>query len=94
MQLSIEVGGWGQRVDPSQWSFYYGYGQGYDAYAYGASPDPSFYGYGGYGGYVHCPKQAEGVQDISGMAGGCRGAELRGDSYDPLAPPDIDNCFG
>ncbi|KAI4340546.1 hypothetical protein MLD38_025371 [Melastoma candidum] len=84
------AGGWGQQVDPSQWSAYYGYGQGYDAYAYGATSDPSLYGYGAYGGYVHHPQQAEGIQDISGMTGGSHGAELRGDSYDPLAPPDVD----
>ncbi|XWS52513.1 hypothetical protein CRYUN_Cryun11dG0077000 [Craigia yunnanensis] len=34
-------GSWGTQVDPSQWSAYYGYGQGYDAYAYGAFQDPS-----------------------------------------------------
>ncbi|KAI4304825.1 hypothetical protein MLD38_040290 [Melastoma candidum] len=84
------AGGWGQQVDPNQWSAYYGYGQGYDAYAYGATPDPSLYGYDAYGGYVHYPQQAEGVQDISGMAGGAHGGEQRGDSYDPLAPPDVD----
>ena len=34
---------WGQQVDP--WNADYGYGQGYDAYAYGATHDPSLYAY-------------------------------------------------
>ncbi|KAK4384531.1 Polyadenylate-binding protein RBP47B' [Sesamum angolense] len=36
---------------------YYAYGQGYDAYAYGASQDPSAYAYGAYAGYVQYPHQ-------------------------------------
>lgn len=50
-------GGWGQQVDPSQWSAYYGYGQGYDAYTYGATQDPSLYAYNSYGGYANYPQQ-------------------------------------
>lgn len=49
-------GGWSQQVDPNQWAgTYYGYGQGYDAYAYGAAQDPS-YAYGAYG-YAQYPNQ-------------------------------------
>lgn len=44
------------QADPNQWSGYYGYGQGYDAYAYGATQDPSLYAYGGYG-YPQYPQQ-------------------------------------
>ncbi|CAK9164679.1 unnamed protein product [Ilex paraguariensis] len=53
---------WGQQADPTQWSSaYYGYGpygQGYDAYAYGATQDPSLYPYGAYPGYIQYPQQA------------------------------------
>lgn len=50
---------WAPQPDPTQWSSaYYGYGQGYDAYAYGATQDPSLYAYGAYGGYVQYPQQA------------------------------------
>lgn len=49
---------WAQQADPNQWAGYYGYGQGYDAYAYGASQDPSFYAYGAYAGYGQYPQQA------------------------------------
>lgn len=49
---------WGQSADPtSQWSAYYAYGQGYDAYAYGATQDPSAYAYGAYAGYLQYPQQ-------------------------------------
>ncbi|KAJ9697972.1 hypothetical protein PVL29_007200 [Vitis rotundifolia] len=52
-------GSWGQQADPSQWSSaYYGYGQGYDAYPYGATQDPSLYAYGAYAGYLQYPQQA------------------------------------
>lgn len=51
-------GSWGQPVDPSQWSAYYGYGQGYDPYAYGATQDPSLYAYSGYASYGQYPQQA------------------------------------
>lgn len=44
-------------MDQSQWSAYYGYGQGYEAYAYGAAQDPSSYGYGAYAGYAQYPQQ-------------------------------------
>lgn len=50
-------GGWGVQMDPSQWSAYYGYGQGYEAYAYGATQDPSIYTYGAYAGYAQYPQQ-------------------------------------
>ncbi|KAH9741277.1 trna selenocysteine 1-associated protein 1-related [Citrus sinensis] len=54
---------WGRKqvvaaqVDPSQWNAYYGYGQGYDAYAYGAAQDPSLYAYGAYAGYPQYAQQ-------------------------------------
>lgn len=47
-------------MDPSQWNAYYGYGQGYEAYGYGAAQDPSSYtygAYGAYGGYQQYPSQ-------------------------------------
>lgn len=44
-------------MDPNQWSAYYGYGQGYEAYAYGAAQDPSLYSYGAYAGYTQYPQQ-------------------------------------
>ena len=47
---------WGQ-ADPNQLSAYYAYGQGYDAYAYGATQDPSAYAYGAYAGYGQYPHQ-------------------------------------
>ncbi|KAJ6895750.1 hypothetical protein NC651_022086 [Populus alba x Populus x berolinensis] len=47
---------WGQQVD--QWNAYYGYGQGYDAYAYGGTQDPSLYAYNAYAGYPQYPQQA------------------------------------
>ncbi|KAF8395860.1 hypothetical protein HHK36_019814 [Tetracentron sinense] len=54
-----QPGSWGQQADPNQWSSaYYGYGQGYDAYAYGATQDPSLYAYGAYAGYGQYPQQA------------------------------------
>ena len=31
--------------------------QGYEAYAYGAAHDPSFYAYGAYAGYAQYPQQ-------------------------------------
>ncbi|KAB1227671.1 Polyadenylate-binding protein RBP47B' [Morella rubra] len=83
-------GSWGQQVDPSQWSAYYGYGQGYDAYTYGATPDPSLYAYGSYAGYAQYPQQVEGVQDIASMAGAVPAVEQREELYDPLATPDVD----
>lgn len=39
-------------MDPNQWNAYYGYGQGYEAYVYGAAHDPSLYAYGAYAGYA------------------------------------------
>ncbi|KAI3810575.1 hypothetical protein L1987_20195 [Smallanthus sonchifolius] len=45
---------------PTQWSSaHYGYGQGYDAYAYGTTQDPSLYAYGAYGGYMQYPQQGQ-----------------------------------
>ncbi|XP_021278430.1 polyadenylate-binding protein RBP47B' [Herrania umbratica] len=83
-------GSWGAQADPSQWSAYYGYGQGYDAYAYGATQDPSLYAYGAYAGYAQYPQQVEGSQDMAAMAGAFPALEQREESYDPLATPDVD----
>ncbi|OMO81668.1 hypothetical protein CCACVL1_12315 [Corchorus capsularis] len=83
-------GSWGTQVDPNQWSAYYGYGQGYDAYAYGAAQDPSLYAYGAYAGYAQYPQQVEGSQDMAAMAGAVPGLEQREEAYDPLATPDVD----
>ncbi|XP_074292513.1 polyadenylate-binding protein RBP47B'-like [Silene latifolia] len=80
---------WGQQVDASQWSAYYGYGQGYDAYAYGAVQDPSAYAYGAYAGYAQYPQQPEGVQDMAGGVGVAPGTEHK-EPFDPLATPDVD----
>ncbi|KAK9094656.1 hypothetical protein Scep_026125 [Stephania cephalantha] len=56
-------GAWIQ-ADPSQWNgTYYGYGQGYDAYAYGSAQDPSVYSYGAYAGYGQYPQQAKLCED-------------------------------
>ncbi|CAJ1955638.1 unnamed protein product [Sphenostylis stenocarpa] len=82
------TGGWGQQMDPSQWNGYYGYGQGYEGYAYGSAQDPSLYAYGAYAGYAQYPQQVEGGQDQSGMSVG--GMEQREELYDPLAMPDVD----
>lgn len=81
---------WGQQVDPSQWGAYYGYGQGYDAYAYGAVQDPSLYAYNAYAGYAQYPQQPEGVQDMAVAASVVPGMEQREDLFDPLATPDVD----
>ncbi|XP_027355009.1 polyadenylate-binding protein RBP47B'-like [Abrus precatorius] len=78
------AGGWGQQMDPNQWSAYYGYGQGYEAYAYGATHDPSLYAYGAYAGYAQYPQQVEGAQDMSAVSMPME------ESYDPLAMPDVD----
>ncbi|KAM3696684.1 hypothetical protein ACB098_06G057600 [Castanea mollissima] len=83
-------GSWGQQVDPSQWSTYYGYGQGYDAYNYGATQDPSLYAYNPYGGYANYPRQVEGVQDMAAMTGAVPELDQREELYDPLATPDVD----
>ncbi|XP_059430539.1 polyadenylate-binding protein RBP47B' isoform X2 [Corylus avellana] len=83
-------GSWGQQVDPSQWSAYYGYGQGYDAYTYGATQDPSLYAYGSYPGYAQYPQQVDGAQDVAAMAGAVPAVEQREELYDPLATPDVD----
>ncbi|XP_043691134.1 polyadenylate-binding protein RBP47B'-like [Telopea speciosissima] len=86
-----QPGVWGQQMDPSQWSSaYYGYGQGYDAYAYGAAQDPSLYAYGAYAGYGQYPQQADGVQEVAAMAGAAPAVEQREELYDPLATPDVD----
>ncbi|KAL0459225.1 UNVERIFIED_CONTAM: Polyadenylate-binding protein RBP47B' [Sesamum latifolium] len=84
------TGVWGQSADPSQLSAYYAYGQGYDAYAYGASQDPSAYAYGAYAGYVQYPHQTEGAQDMTALSGVAPPMEHREEAYDPLATPDVD----
>lgn len=83
-------GSWGQQVDPSQWSAYYGYGQGYDAYNYGATQDPSLYAYSSYAGYAQYPQQVEGAQDMAAMTGAVPAVEQREDLYDPMATPDVE----
>ncbi|KAL0419580.1 UNVERIFIED_CONTAM: Polyadenylate-binding protein RBP47B' [Sesamum radiatum] len=80
----------GQSADPSQLSAYYAYGQGYDAYAYGASQDPSAYAYGAYAGYVQYPHQTEGAQDMAALSGVAPPMEHREEAYDPLATPAVD----
>ncbi|KAF5931290.1 hypothetical protein HYC85_032163 [Camellia sinensis] len=83
-------GVWSQQADPSQWSStYYGYGQGYDAYGYGTTHDPSLYAYGAYPGYAQYPQQVEGSQEMASMAGAVPAVEQR-EEYDPLATPDVD----
>ncbi|KAJ4978532.1 hypothetical protein NE237_009312 [Protea cynaroides] len=84
-----QPGIWGQQMDPSQWSSsYYGYGQGYDAYAYGAAQDPSLYTYGAYAGYGQYPQQVDGVHEVAAITGAV--PEQREEPYDPLATPDVD----
>ncbi|TYJ26682.1 hypothetical protein E1A91_A07G137300v1 [Gossypium mustelinum] len=83
-------GAWGTQVDPNQWSAYYGYGQGYDAYAYGATQDPSLYAYGAYAGYAQYSQQIEGSQEMAAITAAVPGVEQREESYDPLATPDVD----
>ncbi|XP_011625480.1 polyadenylate-binding protein RBP47B' isoform X2 [Amborella trichopoda] len=86
-----QPGVWGQQADPNQWAgAYYGYGQGYDAYTYGATQDPSLYAYGAYAGYGNYPQQAEGAQDMVSMVGVIPNVEQKEEVFDPLAPPDID----
>ncbi|KAL5979771.1 Polyadenylate-binding protein rbp47b' [Asimina triloba] len=86
-----QLGSWGQQADPNQWGgAYYGYGQGYDAYAYGTSQDPSLYAYGAYAGYGQYSQQFEGVQDMPALAGAVPNVEQREESFDPLATPDVD----
>lgn len=53
-----DAGVWSQPANPIQWNAYYAYGQGYDAYAYGATQDPSLYAYGAYAGYAQYHQQA------------------------------------
>ncbi|XP_062085032.1 polyadenylate-binding protein RBP47B' isoform X2 [Humulus lupulus] len=84
-------GGWGQQVDPNQWAAYYGYGQGYDAYSYGASTqDPSLYAYSAYAGYAQYPQQVDGVQDMAAIGATVPAVEQREELDDPLATPDVD----
>ncbi|CAN0891882.1 Polyadenylate-binding protein RBP47B' [Linum grandiflorum] len=71
-------------METDQWSTYYGYGQGYDAYGYGAAEDPSPYAYAGYPQY---PQQVEGVQV---MTGAVPMMEQREEIYDPLVALDVD----
>ncbi|KAI9122530.1 hypothetical protein K1719_006370 [Acacia pycnantha] len=86
--LTARQDGWGAQMDPSQWSAYYGYGQGYEAYAYGAAQDPSLYAYGTYAGYTQYPQQVEGAQDMASMT--IPNIEPREELYDPLTVPDVD----
>ncbi|XP_047324644.1 polyadenylate-binding protein RBP47B'-like [Impatiens glandulifera] len=80
--------GWGLQADPNQWSSaYYGYGQGYDPYAYGMSQDPS-YANPMYSGYSHYPQQVEGSQEMAVLAGAIPAMEQK-DEYDPLSTPDV-----
>ncbi|XP_042047188.1 polyadenylate-binding protein RBP47B'-like [Salvia splendens] len=83
------VGVWGQ-ADPSQLSAYYAYGQGYDAYAYGATQDPSAYAYGAYAGYGQYPHQTEGAPDMTALSGVAQPMEHTEELYDPLGTPDVD----
>ncbi|KAK1288941.1 Polyadenylate-binding protein RBP47B' [Acorus calamus] len=86
-----QTGVWGQQADPNQWSSaYYGYGQGYDAYAYGATHDPSLYAYGSYAAYGQYPHQVDGMQDMTTMSGPVPTMEQREEPFDPLAIPDVD----
>ncbi|XP_022635342.1 polyadenylate-binding protein RBP47B' isoform X2 [Vigna radiata var. radiata] len=81
-----------RQMDPSQWNAYYGYGQGYEAYGYGAAQDPSSYtygAYGAYGGYQQYPsQQVEGAQDPTGMPAPTM--DPREELYDPSAMQDVD----
>ncbi|KAL3647570.1 Polyadenylate-binding protein rbp47b' [Castilleja foliolosa] len=81
-------GVWGQTADPNL-SAYYGYGQGYDPYAYGATQDPSAYAYGAYAGYTQYTQQTEGAQDPAALAGVTPTMEHVEEAYDPLANPDV-----
>ncbi|XP_047153711.1 polyadenylate-binding protein RBP47B'-like [Vigna umbellata] len=76
-------GGWGQQMDPSQWNTYYGYGQGYETYGYGAAQDPLLYTYGGYQ-----QDPVGGVQDPTGMPAPTM--EPREELYDPSTMSDVD----
>ncbi|XP_071915026.1 polyadenylate-binding protein RBP47B'-like isoform X1 [Coffea arabica] len=83
-------GTWNQPTDPSQWSAYYGYGQGYDAYSYGVTQDPSLYGYGAYAGYLQYTQQGEGSQDPAAISAAAPALEQREELYDPLATRGVD----
>ncbi|KAM6596663.1 polyadenylate-binding protein RBP47B' [Cannabis sativa] len=84
-------GGWGQQVDPNQWAAYYGYGQGYDAFSYGAATqDPSLYAYNAYAGYAQYPQQVDGVLDMAAIGATVPAVEQREELDDPLATPDVD----
>lgn len=84
------------QADPNQWGAYYGYGQGYDAYAYGTQ-DPSLYAYPGYGQY---PQQADGTAEMASIPPAPTEAvamvapvlifEQQREPDDPLAVPDVD----
>lgn len=84
------AGAWGQSADPNQMMAYYGYGQGYDAYTYGATGQDPSAAYSAYAGYVQYPHQMEGAQDIATMPGAPPPVEHREEVYDPLATPDVD----
>ncbi|KAL6505371.1 Polyadenylate-binding protein rbp47b' [Orobanche gracilis] len=82
---------WSQSADPNHLSAYYGYGQGYDPYAYGATQDPSAYAYGAYAGYTQYPQQTEGAHhDAAALAGVAPPVEQTEEAYDPLTAPDVD----
>jgi len=86
--------GWGlPQADPNQWSgAYYGYGQGYEAYAYAAPQDPSMYGYGAYPASGNYQQQTE-VQELSaaGLTNTIQASEHKeDDTFDLLAPPDVE----
>lgn len=57
--MQDQPAGWGLQSDPNQWSAYYAYGHGYDTYGYGASHDPSLYGYSAYAGYGQYSQQVK-----------------------------------
>lgn len=80
---------WGQ--DPNQWNgSYYGYGQGYDNYDYGAVPqDVGQYSYTGYEGYPNYPQQME-SEAVAGAAAYPPVAPVEEEIFDPLAPLDVD----
>ncbi|XP_057777525.1 polyadenylate-binding protein RBP47B'-like isoform X1 [Salvia miltiorrhiza] len=87
------AGVWGH-TDPNQLSAYYAYGQGYDAYAYGVTQDPSAYAYGAYAGYGQYPHQTEGAPDMTALSGVAQPVEHTEELYDPLATPDVDKLNG
>eukprot|EP00252_Welwitschia_mirabilis_P000768 TRINITY_DN10736_c0_g1_i1.p1 TRINITY_DN10736_c0_g1~~TRINITY_DN10736_c0_g1_i1.p1 ORF type:complete len:423 (-),score=86.34 TRINITY_DN10736_c0_g1_i1:366-1634(-) len=86
--------GWVQpQLDSSQWNGYYGYGQGYDAYAYSVQPqDPSMYTYGSYAAYGAYQQPVDGQDpSLGGMVSAVQVQEQKEEEqFDPLAPPDVE----